>query len=163
MADDNHTSIAHLVDDSGTNSTAPQDVQKSNPPQTPQPQTSQVGKEFEPARSIPKEDIKPSEGGRDEEQSGEKSEKPSVKEVKKIPEIPNDVKKAGLQVAPSAKPFPTIYDVKVPIYSDEQIESNLHKSFWTGARWLAELCTYLLWQSHIKLKKIGKKVIRQQG
>ncbi len=106
------------------------------------------------------------EDAKDSEKQSEDSEsekgKNTTKFTPKIPSISKEAKDAGLDVAPSAKPFPTIYDVKVPIYNDVQIEENLHKSFWTGARWLAEICKYLLWQSHIKLKKIGGKIIRQQ-
>jgi hypothetical protein len=52
--------------------------------------------------------------------------------------------------------------VKVPVYKDEQIVENLQKNFWTGARWLAEMCKYILWQAHIKLRKVGDKIVRER-
>ncbi|MFO0703424.1 MAG: hypothetical protein U0525_01740 [Patescibacteria group bacterium] len=177
MANDNHTPIPHLIGQSDDqNHTSDDQIIAQNQTasnvlvddkkaqiQTPPPSITQGGKESEPL-GRKSEEIKSSENTKDNESSEddiEAAEKSGVKVVRQTPKIPKEVKKEGVSVAPSAKPFPTIYDVKVPIYSDDQIEKNLHQSFWTGARWLAELCKYLLWQSHIKLKKIGSKVIRQ--
>lgn len=118
------------------------------------------GRESEPLKQ-PQESQKILESTQEEERSSEEeSDVQKSKTVGTTPKISDEAKKAGLSVAPSARQFPTIYDIKVPIFTDEQIESNLHKSFWTGAKWLAELGKYILWQSGIELKKIGKKVIR---
>jgi len=164
MADDNHTPIPHLLPKDSSQTTGAQPKQKEVAAQdvkTTQTIISPGGKESEPIRQKT-ESLKPAEDAKDTDIPLEQvSENSGVKQIKQIPKISKEAEKAGVAVAPSARPFPTIYDVKVPIYTDEQIEQNLHKSFWTGARWLAELCKYLLWQSHIKIKKIGNKIIRQ--
>lgn len=164
MADDNHTPIPHLLTESSTPTSSGQPTYtQSNVPKKPTPSGTQIGgKESEPLRpkmeSLIQQEIGKNNESTVEEENNEKS---GVKPVRQTPKISKDAEKGGLSLAPSAKPFPTIYDVKVPIYTDEQIEQNLHKSFWTGARWLAEFCKYVLWQSHIKLKKVGSKIIRQ--
>lgn len=96
------------------------------------------------------------------EQNIEKDTKHEVKKTKEHPDIHPDAAKAGVQIAPAASPFPTIYDVKVPVLKDDEIEKNLHGSFWSGARWLAEVCKYILWQAHIKLRKVGNKTVRER-
>lgn len=158
---DNHTPI-------------PKDLssqQTLNPPQKPSQSPTQPSsvvpssKEQEPIKTKTEQKVGPEDTKDNEQQSENPKEKIDgvrAKVLPKTPPISKEASDAGLAIAPSAKPFPTIYDVKVPIYNDVQIEENLHKSFWTGARWLAELCKYMLWQSHIKLKKIGSKIIRQQ-
>ncbi|HNQ31470.1 MAG TPA: hypothetical protein PKG71_02005 [Candidatus Woesebacteria bacterium] len=153
---DNSTSIVHLLDDTQKPASPP-------PPSSPAPISTGATKESGPGGAA-KEQGKPSEiQEQPVEISTEQSkEKPHIKHKKNIPDIHPDAAKAGLQVAPSASPFPTIYDIKVPVLSDEQIEQNLHKNFWTGARWLAELCKYLLLQAHVRVKKIGQKVVRER-
>ena len=162
MADDNHTPIPHLVNQDDPNASGVQTNLKKHEDKKTAPVTmSTGGKESEAIRQK-SELLKSAEDTKDTEDTTEQEkENNNIKVVKQIPKIPKDAASVGVAVAPSAKPFPTIYDVKVPIYTDEQIEQNLHKSFWTGARWLAEMCKYLLWQSHIKLKKIGNRIIRQ--
>lgn len=162
MADTNSTPITHLLvdtaQDDGVNPLPPQ----SSPPIV--PVSTGATKETGPSRSSQELG---SEQEASEEQSAETSQedekkKEPIRRRKDIPDIHPDAAKAGLQVAPSASPFPTIYDVKVPVYKDEQIVENLHQNFWTGARWLAELCKYILWQAHIRLRKVGNKIVRER-
>ena len=162
-----HTSIAHLLDTQDrTNDSisvaSPVTIAPPLPPPT--PISTGATKELGPSRSS-------QEAGSEQEVSEEQSTEASQEEEKKketirhrkdIPDIHPDAAKAGLQVAPSVSPFPTIYDVKVPVYKDEQIVENLQQNFWTGARWLAELCKYILWQAHIRLRKVGNKVVRER-
>jgi len=164
MADDNHTPIPHLLPKANTqDDTSTTQEQLINDKNTTPPSILHAGKESEPIRQKT-ESLIPAENAKDQENSSEQEgDESRVKQIRQTPKIPKEAAKAGVAISPSARPFPTIYDVRVPIYTDEQIEQNLHKSFWTGARWLAELCKYLLWQSHIKLKKIGNKIIRQSS
>ena len=171
-----HTSIAHLIDNTAPlDSTEPEtnqdpsilsdDVATQLPPPTPvTPISTGATKESGPSRSS-------QEVGSEQDSSGEQSveapaeeekKKETVRHKKETPDIHPEAAKAGLQVAPSASQFPTIYDVKVPVYKDEQIVENLQKNFWTGARWLAEMCKYILWQAHIKLRKVGDKIVRER-
>jgi len=172
MTDTNSTSIAHLIDNAAAvndsepkipqnQSTPPNDVVAPPPPT---PISTGATKESGPSRSS-------QEVGSEQEASGEQSveapaeeekKKETVRRKKETPDIHPEAAQAGLQVAPSASQFPTIYDVKVPVYKDEQIVENLHKNFWTGARWLAEMCKYILWQAHIKLRKVGDKIVRER-
>lgn len=174
MTDANSTSIAHLIDKTTPiDNTEPEtnqdpiilsnDVTTQQPPH-PTPISTGATKESGPSRSS-------QEVGSEQDSSGEQSveapaeeekKKETVRHKKETPDIHPEAAKAGLQVAPSASQFPTIYDVKVPVYKDEQIVENLQKNFWTGARWLAEMCKYILWQAHIKLRKVGDKIVRER-
>jgi hypothetical protein len=132
--------------------------------QTTSPITTSLGKELEPI-SIRSNETAPTVENNIEDLASINTKRqinPVVKKTQTHPNIPKEAKDAGLALSPSATHIPTIYDVKVPIFNDEQIETNLHKSFFTGARWLAEFCRYLLLQSHIRIKKIGDKIIRQK-
>lgn len=168
-----HTPLRASPNDSSLpaeNPPSPQQTPSASAPTSPPPQNFPIPistgttKEAGPSRST-------QEVGSEQESSEEQSAEMSQEEEKKtetirhrkdIPDIHPDAAKAGLQVAPSASQFPTIYDVKVPVYKDEQILENLHKNFWTGARWLAELCKYILWQAHIRLRKVGNKIVRER-
>jgi hypothetical protein len=46
--------------------------------------------------------------------------------------------------------------------ADDEIERGLHEDVFTGKRWLAEICRYLLLQARIVLKKVGGKVVRER-
>jgi hypothetical protein len=165
-----HTSIAYLIDNTSpadnTNSPSIQSqttVSQPSPP-TPIPISTGATKESGPSRSsqeVGSEQVASGEQSVEAPAEGEKK-KETVRHKKETPDIHPEAAKAGLQVAPSASQFPTIYDVKVPVYKDEQIVENLHKNFWTGARWLAEMCKYILWQAHIKLRKVGDKIVRER-
>lgn len=134
-------------------------------PQTTQINPISVGSTKEAGPTIIRTEAAP-EKHTENEQSSEQQEsmekKHEVKHKKDVPDIHPDAAAAGVQVAPSASPFPTIYDIKVPLLKDEEIEADLHKDFWTSARWLAEICKYILWQAHIRLKKIGGRVVRER-
>lgn len=170
MADSNSTSIAHLIDNTAphdsTTSAVTQDqtaMPRPQPP-TPPPISTAPTKESGPSRSSPEvgsEQDAPVEQTAEASHENEKK-KHSVKHKKETPDIHPDAAKAGLQIAPSASQFPTIYDIKVPIYKDDQIVQNLQANFWTGARWLAEVCKHILWQAHIRLRKVGDKVVRER-
>jgi len=158
-----HTSIAHLLDKPDTmNSSTPTSSQITITP--PPPISTGATKESGPSRSsqeVGSEQETPAEQSAESSPEEEKK-KETIRHKKETPDIHPEAAKAGLQVAPSASQFPTIYDVKVPVYKDEQIVDNLQQNFWTGARWLAELCKYILWQAHIKLRKVGGKVVRER-
>lgn len=163
-----HTSIAHLLDQQNqTDSSIPlanQDATSPLSPPSPTPISTGATKESGPSRSsqeIGAEQITAEEQSAETSQEEEKK-KETVRHKKETPDIHPEAAQAGLQVAPSASQFPTIYDVKVPVYKDEQIVENLQKNFWTGARWLAEMCKYMLWQAHIKLRKVGNKIVRER-
>ncbi len=164
---DNHTPLSVVPQDDAVAQPVPSPTTTAIPP-VPVVADQSHAKEAEPARKpVPEssqpppeahaEDVKQQESGHEEQ----RSEKTRVVRVDAPAQIPADAAKAGLAVAPSARAFPTIYDVKVPMYSDEQIDQNLHKSFWTSARWLAELCKYMLWQAHIRIRRVGAKIIRE--
>lgn len=126
------------------------------------------GKESAPIRLAPEqsgevEDVPEAEAIPEDAKEGEKSgEKKRIK-IKNIdPKIPDAAVQAGLKIAPSAAPFPSVYDIKVPLLTDEQIIEDLKTSPLTGTRWLAELANYILWKAHIQLRKIGDKVVRQR-
>lgn len=166
MADTNSTSIDHLLEETTQGSTIAPPSPPPPPPQqtSPSPISTGTTKESGPSRSaqeVGSEQESPEEQSAEASQEEEKK-KDTIRHRKDIPDIHPDAAKAGLQVAPSASVFPTVYDVKVPIYKDEQILDNLHKNFWTGARWLAELCKYILWQAHIRLRKVGDKIVRER-
>lgn len=159
-----HTPLKTSQDDSSPTSANVSPSQQSPSTQTPVPSPISVGATKEAGPSVSKVERHVEDGGemeRPPEQSM-KHEQKRMSQRKDIPDIHPDAAKAGLQVAPSASQFPTIYDVKVPVLKDDEIESNLHQSFWTGARWLAELCKYILWQAHIKLKRVGGKIVRER-
>jgi hypothetical protein len=160
-----HTSIAHLLDKQDTISgSVPTASQATIPPPPPNPISTGATKESGPSRSSQEmgSEQKIAEEQSVEVSQEEEKKKETIRHKKETPDIHPEAAKAGLQVAPSASQFPTIYDIKVPVYKDEQIVDNLQKNFWTGARWLAELCKYILWQAHIKLRKVGGKVVRER-
>lgn len=170
MADTNSTSITHLLDIGAQNTTPTPSVGQdavmpsTSPRPTPTPISTAPTKESGPSRSSPEvgsEQDAPVEQSAEASREEEKK-KSAVKHKKETPDIHPEAAKAGLQVAPSASQFPTIYDIKVPVYKDDQIVQNLQANFWTGARWLAEICKYILWQAHIRLRKVGDKVVRER-
>lgn len=160
---DNHTPLSPSIDDSIPPQQTPVASLPVNPPAQQVPLT--VGATKEAGPTILKQEAG-QEVGQEEEASAEKgAETERKREVKKrqdIPDIHPEAAKAGLQVAPSVSPFPSLYDVKIPVLKDEEVEKNLHSDFWTGARWLAELCKYILLQAHIRLKKVGNKIVRER-
>ncbi|MEK7533050.1 MAG: hypothetical protein AAB542_01320 [Patescibacteria group bacterium] len=105
-------------------------------------------------------------------------EAPTIIEVGKDVELPQEVTKAGVRmssdpvilpklvqqmgvrsvdpVALEAVPSPVI---NLPI-SDEQIAKGLHQSIMTSWRWLAQWCTRQLQQAHFTLKSMSGKTVR---
>jgi hypothetical protein len=69
-----------------------------------------------------------------------------------------DLKKHGLQPIEKTK-YKDFQNVVLPL-SDEKIEKGLHEPVTSSLRWLATFATYLLHQSHLKLKVIHGKVVR---
>lgn len=174
-----HTSIQHLIDDKkqteDTIFTADDfiadedsDAVVSSSAHAP-PSVLTGGKESSPLKLSTEVASSPEDGKEAEsseenakEESGEKSERPKIKQIPTNAQIDGEAAKAGLKAAPSATPFPSVYDVKVPLLSDEEIIKDLKESPLTGKRWLAELGKYILWQARIQLRKIGDKTVRQR-
>lgn len=115
--------------------------------------------EAAPAEEAAQEEESQGEVGKE---SGEKKKNPKIRLHSETPSIDPDAAKAGLKVAPAAQQFPSLYDVKVPLLTDEEIVKDLKTSPLTGTRWLAELGRYILRQAHISLKNIGGKVVRER-
>lgn len=164
----NSTPITHLLDDhkipdtTSANSASPQ-ATPTPLPQSPHIVSVGTTKEAGPGRATPEQGVwnEPQEQKSEVGAEQQKQQSP-IRQKQQVPDIHPEAAEVGLQVAPSASPFPTIYDITVPVLTDEQIETNLHKNFWSGARWLAELCKYLLLQAHIRVKRIGGKVVRER-
>jgi hypothetical protein len=171
-----HTPIDHLLPEStptddqvAVSPTLQYTPDDQVPPVVSQPlSVTSHGKESAPIRLAPEhagevEDVPEAEATPEDAKEGEKSgEKKRIK-IKNIdPKIPADAAAAGLKTVSSAAPFPSVYDVKVPLLTDEQIIEDLKASPLTGTRWLAELASYILWKAHIQLRKIGDKVVRQR-
>ncbi|NTU46901.1 hypothetical protein HGA88_04725 [Candidatus Roizmanbacteria bacterium] len=73
-------------------------------------------------------------------------------EVKKeVPEIPVEVKKAGVEIHPSAATPPD--PLNIPL-SDEEIVKGLHKPVSSAWRWLATFALLMLKRSHYTIKVI---------
>lgn len=181
MGDDsNHTPIPHLLTDDtsslGTQSDSsiqdPQSEEQSSEEKSFESTSDQQNEEVvstatskESGPTILRQEVSSENSSENNEVQSEHQEKEANKSIqhkKDIPDIHPDAAQAGLQVAPSASPFPTIYDIKVPLLKDEEIEKDLHLNFFSGGRWLAEICRYILWQAHIRLKRIGGKVVRER-
>lgn len=69
-----------------------------------------------------------------------------------------DLKKLGL-VPTSNSSFKNLKPIKLPL-TDEKIVLGLNAPIISSLRWSAELCKYILSQSHLNLKKIHGHVIR---
>jgi len=158
MADTpNSTPISDLIDDAPPVSTSSQTQVKYDPismPSTKESGSAILRNEAHVEHQAEQE--------QNSEQNIEKQNKHEAQRTKENPDIHPEAAKAGVQIAPSASQFPTVYDVKVPILKDDEIEKNLHSNFWSGARWLAEMCKYILWQAHIRLRKVGGKTVRER-
>lgn len=156
-----HTPIDHLLP------TATDDVAVV-PPTVAPTSTVSYGKESAPVSLTPEAAPAEEAGQEDESQgevgkeSSEKKKNPKIRMPGEPPSIDPDAAKAGLIVAPSASSFPSVYDVKVPLLTDEEIVKDLKTSPLTGTRWLAELGRYILRQAHISLKNIGGKIVRER-
>ena len=73
-------------------------------------------------------------------------------------QLTEDLKRHGLQPVSD----PQFYDyqkVKLPL-TDDKVVTGLHAPLTSSIRWLATLAQFILWQSHIKLKVVGGKVVR---
>ncbi len=81
-----------------------------------------------------------------------------VEPRKEAVDVDEDLKKAGVQ-AQKTTSFPSYQKVQLPV-SDETIIKGLSQPISTSARWLAELCMYLLRQAHLTLKKTHGKIVR---
>lgn len=156
-----HTPIDHLLP-------TPADDAAVVPVATSPTSTVSYGKETAPVTITP-EAAPAEEVGQEEESQGEvgkesseKKKNPKIRLPGESPSIDPDAAKAGLKVAPAASAFPSVYDVKVPILTDEEIVKDLKTSPLTGTRWLAELGRYILRQAHITLKNIGGKIVRER-
>ncbi len=156
-----HTPIDHLLP------TSTDDIPVV-PPAVAPTSTVSYGKETAPISLTP-EAAPAEEAGQEEESQGEagkesseKKQNPKIRLPSEPPRIDPAAAKAGLKVAPSASSFPGVYDVKVPLLTDEEIVKDLKMSPLTGTRWLAELGRYILRQAHISLKNIGGKIVRER-
>jgi hypothetical protein len=168
MTSDTHTSISHLLtsNDDGPSAIA----SPSSPPNSVSSQSISHGKEREPFRVSVIESTPTQEDSveKSPENSSEKSDGVSKEKRIKIKDptqvsISDDAAKAGLTVAPTASfPDTSVYDIKLPVLTDEEIVQDLKKNPLTGARWLAELGKYILWKAHIQLRTIGGKVVRMR-
>lgn len=156
-----HTPIDHLL------ATSTDDIPVV-PPAVAPTSTVSYGKETAPVSLIPEAAPAEEAGQEDESQgevgkeSSEKKKNPKIRMPSEPPSIDPDAAKAGLKVAPAAQQFPSLYDVKVPLLTDEEIVKDLKTSPLTGTRWLAELGRYILRQAHISLKNIGGKIVRER-
>ncbi|MEI6327544.1 MAG: hypothetical protein WCO78_05525 [Candidatus Roizmanbacteria bacterium] len=155
-----YTPIDHLLP-------GPTDDTAAPPPAAGPVSAMSFSKESSPVSLSPESKSVEESGHEDEAQaeaskeSTEKAKNPKIRIPGQVPTIDPTAAKAGLHVAPSAQNFPSVYDVKVPVLSDEEIIKDLKTSPLTGTRWLAELGNYVLWQAHITLKKIGGKIVRE--
>lgn len=73
-------------------------------------------------------------------------------------ELPQDLRKLGLQPVQSTK-FPGYKNIKLPL-SDEKIIVGQKAPITSSLRWLATLALYILGQAHLGLKVIHGHVIR---
>lgn len=93
-----------------------------------------------------------------EKQDVEPDLKPFINVKPQNIKIEPDLQKHGLQPIEKLK-YKDFQNVVLPL-SDENIEKGLHEPITSSLRWLATFATYLLNQSHIKLKVIHGKVVR---
>lgn len=72
---------------------------------------------------------------------------------------PAELQKAGLKRVQPVRGDPRVQNVKLPI-DDSMVLKGQQAPITSSYRWLAEFCKYLLDKAHIKLKRVGNKVIR---
>lgn len=141
-ANDNHTSIKHMVDDHHASN------------------QSSHSKEGEPARQRSVETLRDQEYLTTEnEPTIEDKELEKYIEIEKdIPQIHPDLKKAGLQALDTTSLDPK-QRVRLPI-ADEQIMDGLNEPLSSSFRWLAEFALFMLKRAHLALKRVHGKVVR---
>lgn len=71
------------------------------------------------------------------------------------PDVSDELKKHGIQVSTD----PRVSVVHLPI-SDEAVLAHKNDPPTSANRWLSEFAQYLLHKAHIRLKKVGSRVIR---
>lgn len=80
-------------------------------------------------------------------------------EVKKdVPEIPEEVKKAGVE-STAAVQFPSYQTIQLPL-SDDKVIVGQKAPLTSSLRWLSTLAMFILWQAHATLKLIQGKPTR---
>jgi len=84
--------------------------------------------------------------------------KPFIKVREETIELPEELKKAGLQAA-TVTEFPSYQNIKLPL-SDERIIAGLHQPITSSLRWFATLLEYILKQAHLILKVVNGKAVR---
>lgn len=84
---------------------------------------------------------------------------PYVEEKLQNANVPQDLQKSGVKPVEKTGKFARLQNVKIPI-SDEKVLAGQQAPISSSIRWLSELATYMLKKAHIKLKRIGGKVVR---
>ena len=74
-------------------------------------------------------------------------------------ELPDELKKAGLQTVGDNNLPAAFQNIHLPI-SDEKILNGHKAPITSSLRWLSEFCIYLLKQAHIGLKVVHGHVVR---
>lgn len=137
MAAKNYTPIDHLLKKAKETSSAPP-----------------LFKEAEPVRRVERH-VEIDEVG---EHEPEEKVKPFVESRREIIELPEDLKKLGVESTAQVQ-FPTYRQVKLPL-RDERVFKGLEEPITSSFRWLAELALYLLKTAHLTLKQIHGRVVR---
>lgn len=84
---------------------------------------------------------------------------PFVEDLKPEPNIDEELVEAGVEKVAPKSTYPTYLQKEIPMSDDEVLVAQKEPVV-SSQRWLAELCIYLLKQSHIALKNIGGRVLR---
>lgn len=100
------------------------------------------------------------------EQLAQLEKEAEVKEIKGEIELPEMVKKEGVEVIGEETPIPTQPTIVLPlddtkVYTLVKNFKRLHKSLRDSVTWLAFWCWRQLQVLHIKLKEVGGQVVRQ--
>lgn len=151
MADQNHTSIQHLLEEGKKpQSTHVMSSPEGEPvPISPKPAetTTSPDEQAEVDVTVEKDpDIEDAEVGE------------YLKTQDTDPEIHPELKKAGLQTIQSDS-LDEKHKVELPI-PDEEVLAGLHKPITTSWRWLAEIALFMLKQAHLGLKTVHGHVVR---
>lgn len=84
---------------------------------------------------------------------------PFVEDVESEPNIEEELVEVGVEKVVPKSTYPTYLQKDIPMSDDEVLVAQ-KEPIVSSQRWLAELCIYLLKQSHIALKNIGGRVLR---
>jgi len=101
------------------------------------------------------------------EQLAQLEKEAEVKEIKGEIELPEMVKKAGVEVVGEDTPIPTKITVVLPlddtkVYHVVKSFKKLHQNVKDSVTWLAFWCYRQLQVLHIKLKEVGGQVTREK-